>query len=213
MCAVSEAGFQRTGLDPLKGIRVLASTSVVLIHVGWLCGYASSAWRWYDVLEQKFWPNAILGFHGFLSMHAFFIMTGTTSAASLIPMLSSLKQAGRWQAVKSYWIRRASRIVPPYFCMILACTLTSLWLTHHPQSSTFEGQQLGYFFAQVPLREVWAHLCFLNNAMRYSLTSVWSWNLAIQLPHSQPLRDTAPWRRRPSRLMDHLLCRLCLIQW
>lgn len=144
----------RDHMPALDGLRGLAVLSVMLFHMTFLPPSEGIA----KLLEA-----------GWVGVDLFFALSGFLITGIL------LDTKGRPYALRNFWLRRALRILPLYYALVVACLIV-LPLFHHPKLANFSrinGDEIYYWFflSNVPIA--------LSGAFRHGVLDV-TWSLAIE---------------------------------
>lgn len=153
----------------IEGLRGVAALYVVLGH---FCSMVdpdalhgkSIAPPWLQVLMAPFW-------YGHLAVASFIILSGFCLQISLFN-----GKDGRIHDLKRFYIRRAWRILPPYYAALVFSIVISLLVTSHQTGAPFDQ------YVPVTWTNVAAHVFMVHNLSAdwmYKLNGV-MWSIAIE---------------------------------
>lgn len=122
-------------IPEIDGLRFVAIASVTLFHVG---HYLENANK-FAYAEPSNWFVPLLSWlsHGWRGVEIFFAISGFVLA---LPFAKHYLQHSAAVELRSYYIRRITRLEPPYFLVMFAC-FAMLWLRrdHIPNFSQIVG--------------------------------------------------------------------------
>ena len=143
------SGRQVASLDGLRGLAVAA------------------------VVAYHFWPNALPG--GFLGVDLFFVLSGYLITSLLLGEHASTGRIG----LTAFWSRRARRLLPALFVLLIAVAAYSAWLAPRYQRPELRSEGLATLF-------YYANWAFIRTGTSY-FTMVTgpsplqhTWSLAIE---------------------------------
>jgi len=150
----------------IDGLRFIAIVSVVLFHIH---SYLNQANHFsYAHANESFRNFAGLLRHGDIGVELFFVISGFILA---LPFASCFLRGGKPVRLKSYYLRRVTRLEPPYFLALALCFVL-LW-HHHPS----EGREYA--------RSLSASLLYSHNFFwprgTLPLTNPVAWSLEIEI--------------------------------
>lgn len=141
--------FQRitssgTFIPEIDGLRFVAIASVTLFHVGHYLENANT----FAYADPSNWFVPVLSWlsYGWRGVEIFFAISGFVLA---LPFAKQYLQHGRSVELRPYFIRRITRLEPPYFVVMFAC-FAILWLRrdHIPNFSEYvDSFQASLFYA------------------------------------------------------------------
>jgi len=148
----------------MDGLRFIAITMVVLFHLN---GYLVAKWPLHHsgFLPQSGWlaQTALVGSHG---VELFFVISGFILA---LPFAMQRLAGGPAVTLRKYYLRRLTRLEPPYFLTVIVLFMLALW-----------GQRQS-------MAELWPHLAaslfYLHNIVyaRSSPVIGVAWSLEIEV--------------------------------
>ncbi len=154
----------------VEGLRGIAALYVVLSHFrsmvdpSELAGKASSAPEW---LRHVLAPFS----QGPLAVAAFIVLSGFCLQVSLFN-----GKDGRISDLRRFFIRRAWRILPPYYACLALSIVVALTVTVNQHTMPFDQ------YVPVTARNVWAHVFLVHNFSAdtmYKINGV-LWSIAIE---------------------------------
>lgn len=106
----------------IDGLRFVAIASVTLFHVGHYLGTANT----FSYPDPSTWFIPLLSWvsNGWKGVEVFFAISGFVLA---LPFAKQYFREGKAVDLKPYYIRRITRLEPPYFLVMFAC-FAMLWL-------------------------------------------------------------------------------------
>lgn len=164
------ASLPVTRLPFLEGLRGLAALYVVLSHFCSMAdgrraaGWVSHAPDWLYRTMGAFW-------YGNLAVAAFIVLSGFCLQLSLFN-----RADGKIANLKVFYLRRARRILPPYYAALLASIAVALLVTQHQKVPPFDR------YVPVTVDNVLAHVFLVHNfvpAWMYKINGV-LWSIAIE---------------------------------
>jgi len=159
-------------IPEMDGLRFVAITMVILFHLN---GYLVAKWPLHHSgsLAQSSWlaQTALVGFRG---VELFFVISGFILA---LPFATQHLAGGRVVSLRKYYLRRLTRLEPPYFVTLFALFFLAVW-THGKTASDL-------------LPHLGASLFYLHN-LAYAQSSpvigvAWSLEIEVQFYLLVPL--------------------------
>ena len=156
-------------LDALDGVRVLACGSVLVAHT-WIMAMAlpgadEAAAAVMTCGDGRTLGSGVAGWvgsHGCAGVDVFLVCSAALATASLVGALRVTPAPGAWAVVRTYWWRRALRVLPPYY-LALGVTAWVYGGTWPPGDAGSFGIVAG---GGCP-HNAWAGLLFVNNMFRW----------------------------------------------
>lgn len=107
----------------MDGLRFIAITMVILFHLN---GYLAAKWPLHHsgFLPQSSWlaKTALIGFHG---VELFFVISGFILA---LPFATHRLASEPAVSLRTYYLRRLTRLEPPYFFIAIGLFVLALWV-------------------------------------------------------------------------------------
>jgi peptidoglycan/LPS O-acetylase OafA/YrhL len=108
---------QKRTITALDGVRGCAILLVIVFHINWIDGNYTRLWDWHkNPLASS------LAIAGGTGVTLFFVLSGFLL---FLPYAKALLFAGRWPLARTFYIRRALRIMPGYYlslCVLILLT-------------------------------------------------------------------------------------------
>lgn len=149
--------MQNVGQSRLKiidGLRAIAILWVIACHCVWFLGFVLPDAQFRDVLANHLFTFFL---NGRLGVDLFFVLSGFLISSILIRELDATGTL----SFKRFYTRRAFRIIPVYWLVLLFVSFLN-----HPLTKG---------------RAYWANLCFVNNFIPFEKQGIaWTWSLAIE---------------------------------
>jgi peptidoglycan/LPS O-acetylase OafA/YrhL len=175
-------------IPEIDGLRFVAIASVVVFHLsGYLIGRSSV-----HTIHAGNWL-ASLAATGHCGVTLFFMVSGFILA---LPWL----KAGPPAELRSYFLRRLTRLEPPYFVSLVVITL-AYYVTAHPR----KGDLIGHFLAST----VYLHSAIFGRFFHPN-TVTWSLETEIQFYMFLPILAVLLFRARPAIRRGGLLSLIVL---
>lgn len=126
-------GREKSTIAALDGIRACAILFVITFHIDWTDQNYQKLWTW-----QSNPLASSVAIAGGTGVTLFFVLSGFLL---FLPYAKSLLFGGRWPLARTFYVRRALRIVPGYylslFILILFTQRSYLRLDHLPDLTLF----------------------------------------------------------------------------
>ncbi|HEY1354623.1 MAG TPA: acyltransferase [Ktedonobacteraceae bacterium] len=108
---------QGSTIAALDGVRACAILMVIVFHINWIDGNYQKLWDWRsNPLASS------LAIAGGTGVTLFFVLSGFLL---FLPYAKALLFAGRWPRARTFYLRRALRIMPGYYLSLLLLILLS----------------------------------------------------------------------------------------
>jgi peptidoglycan/LPS O-acetylase OafA/YrhL len=151
-------------LPEIDGIRFLAISLVILYHIytyfiSHTTGDITDSSNGYPLLNS-FMVNGLRG------VELFFVLSGFILC---LPFAHHYINEGKKVTLKNYYIRRLTRLEPPYFIAITGIFLTQIIFSIHPFSSLLPSWMASL---------IYSHMIIFRS---YPLVTVVSWSLEIEI--------------------------------
>ncbi len=150
-------------IPEMDGLRFVAIAMVVLFHLN---GYLTAKSPLYHAAPPRSDWLAQAALVGFRGVELFFVISGFILA---LPFAVQHVQGARPVNLRKYYLRRLTRLEPPYFAALLLMFALAIWI---------QGRSAG---ALVP--HLWASLFYLHDVVYRSPSLVMSvaWSLEIEV--------------------------------
>jgi len=150
-------------IPEMDGLRFVAIAMVFLFHLN---GYLGTKSKLYYPVPPSDWMAhiALVGFRG---VELFFVISGFILG---LPFAAHHLKGRSPVSLRKYYLRRLTRLEPPYFVAVIALSLLAVWLGH-----TTAGALAPHFAAS---------LCYLHNliygAQSPAIGVAWSLEIEVQ---------------------------------
>lgn len=179
-------------IPEMDGLRFVAISMVILYHLN---GYLMTKTAFYERGTAPGWfcRSALVGFHG---VELFFVISGFILA---LPFAAHHLSGAPAVSLRKYYLRRLTRLEPPYFVTIFLLLALAVWIHPAPASAI--------------LPHLAASLAYLHNLIYGTQSTVigvaWSLEIEVQFYLLVPLL-TLVFAIRSARLRRSLLIGLTL---
>jgi len=155
----------------IDGLRFLAIFAVVVVmHIP---GYMNEKLYAGTLIEDRYWKNVVVGGGGGVTL--FFMISGFILS---LPFARWRLKAGKPIRLREYYLRRLTRLEPPYLIALTIFFAADVWLLGRHSFS----QLLPHFFASA----VYVHN-FVYNSFSWILPVAWSLEVEVQFYLLAPL--------------------------
>jgi peptidoglycan/LPS O-acetylase OafA/YrhL len=175
-------------IPEMDGLRFVAIAMVILYHLN---GYLMMKTAFYErgsITPDWFCRSALVGFHG---VELFFVISGFILA---LPFAAHHLSGAPAVSLRKYYLRRFTRLEPPYFVTIFSLLVLAIWIHPEPASAIFP--------------HLAASLAYLHNAVYATQSTVlgvaWSLEIEVQFYLLVPLL-TLVFAIRSARIRRSLL--------
>jgi peptidoglycan/LPS O-acetylase OafA/YrhL len=127
-------------IPEIDGLRFLAIASVVLHHLNDELHYRSGRVLAIDAHSQ--FLNTML-IHGDRGVRLFFIISGFVLA---LPFARHFLAGDKPVSLRKYFLRRVTRLEPPYFAALLICLAMVAFRYHHLGAAVLESTAASFFY-------------------------------------------------------------------
>eukprot|EP00884_Botryococcus_braunii_P020302 jgi/Botrbrau1/6956/Bobra.0215s0033.1 len=184
-------------------MRIGACLGVLIGHCV-LCIGLTDPERFYKILDEVPWVLVIMNIPEVV-VDIFIILTGFLATVALVPAFETANN--RLPIILRYYQKRASKLLPNYYCTLL-WTLIALYPFKHSRFIS-EEVRTGFFSWQPYHPEMckdalWANFVFAQNQFPFGGCSTFLWTLAVQIQFYlllpvlllllQPSRKNFRWR-------------------